>query len=907
VTWKLALRHLSRHWRLNLMMLTIMVLGASLLASLPMLAVTIAGESLSHTLESAPVQARNIIIQGKSKTDEPPADIELSLGALLSEMMAVREGDVVGFTIISKSDGTQLNLYPVTLILNLKSFDRLDERVQVLDGRLPQSGTVAGNAGGSPIFEAAIGAEAAGRTGLGLGDEVSPAGGSYHLRIVGIVEPIHPDAETWWGDSQMTPFSAWRRIHISPDIDEWNISLLVHPKTMTSKIYHNQYWRVILDHEKITASNAPSLRETLTGLQSSLSEDGFVVRTELIDLIARFEEALALAHVSLLLLTFQSLFVVFYLLGMFGNFLVEGSRLELATLSGRGFSRGQITGLFARSTSLLALFAGAVAPLVARLFLVLWSNWQGLSAPNLIPPESRWLALSTGLFSWIFLVISVYRSTHRDLLLGQGQGMRYDERALTQRHLIWDIFILALGGLAYWQLIQGSIITGEIKDISAGTVTGISDLVLLLGPSLLLLAIGLILIRLEPYLWRFLARISLGGRGLIWNLVFTRLARNPVGPGQVTLLISLTAGLIFFASAFTYSIDNWQQAMARYVVGADIRLRQPLIEPAQGTSLPDSPGITAMTQVIRTDATFLLDEYLRLDFDLLAVDPDTFSSVASFPPGIGSFSMDAVMSVLQSDSPNVLPVIISSNVHTNYLNIGDQIILELGTETYPAEIVGIIINFPLLDDIFAITDLSLFAQQVDLESMALTDQGTREIWLAVEPDEHVGVVANLSQVEFENLIAGNSREQLEVFQNNLVFREVATAFILSALILIPLSGVGFFLIQLFSTQRRGYEFDVLQAIGLSKTQLKSLLIREGVIYIFLGMLIGIGIGIGLVVMMQPFLLQILPPLMGGLVFDQIMINWSEVGIRLVILMGFYAIGLLVLTITAFRNQRSVHY
>ena len=490
MTWKIALRHLTRHWRLNLMLLTIMVLGASLLASLPMLAVIIAGESLSHTLESAPVHTRNIIVQGKSKTDEPPADIELSLGVLLQEMMAVREGDVIGFTIISKSDGTQLNLYPVTLILNLKSFDRLDERVRVLDGRLPQSGTVAGSAGGSPIYEAAIGAEAAGRTGFGLGDEVSPAGGSYHLRIVGIVEPIYPDDEIWWGDSQMTPFSAWRRIFISPDIDEWNISLLVHPSTMTSKVYHNQYWRVIVDHQKITASNAPSLRETLTGLQSILSEDGFVVKTELIDLIAQFEEALSQAQVSLLLLTFQSLFVVFYLLGMFGNFLVEGSRMELATLSGRGFSRGQITGLFARSTSLLALFAGFAAPLVARLFLGLWSNWQGLSAPNLIPHKSWWLALSTGLFSWIFLVASVYRSTHRDLLLGQGQGMRYDGRTQTQRHLIWDIFILTLGGLAYWQLSQGSKITGEMNDVSTGTTTGISDLVLLLGPSLLLLAMS---------------------------------------------------------------------------------------------------------------------------------------------------------------------------------------------------------------------------------------------------------------------------------------------------------------------------------------------------------------------------------------------------------------------------------
>jgi len=392
---------------------------------------------------------------------------------------------------------------------------------------------------------------------------------------------------------------------------------------------------------------------------------------------------------------------------------------------------------------------------------------------------------------------------------------------------------------------------------------------------------------------------------LIWNLVFTRLSRQPAGPGQVTLLISLTTGLVFFASVFTYSIDIWQQAMARYTVGADIRLQQPSIEPEQIISLPNSLGVNRMTQVIRTDAIFLVNENQRLDFDLLAVDPDTFPLVVSFPTGISSFSMDAVMSVLKSDTPDVLPVIISSNVNTNHLNLGDQITMELGTEIVPVEIVGIIINFPLLEHIFAITNLSEFAQRVDLDTIALTDQGSREIWLAVDPDQHETVIATLNDAGLEDLITGNSREQLELFRNNLVFREVTTAFILSALVLIPLSSVGFFLIQLFSAKRRWAEFNVLQAMGLSISQLRSLLVREGLIFIALGTFIGVGIGFGLVILMQPFLLQILPPIMDDFIFDQFLINWPELGVRLAALICFYAMGLLVLTIISFRNQRSV--
>jgi len=285
MTWKLALRHLIRHWRVNLLLLTIMILGATLLASMPMLALSIARESFSQSLQGAPIHARNIIIQGKSKTDELPEEIELALGNLLHETISVREGDIMGFPIISKSKGDDLNLYPATLVLKLKSFDRLDERVRILEGQLPESAPLSDSAHNAPVYEAVIGAEAARRTGLELGDEVSPAGGSYHIRIVGIVEPLYPDADIWWGDGQLLPFSSWRRISFSPDVDEWNVSLLLTPEMMISKVRQAHYWRIILDHKKITATNAPLVREALTGLQSDLSDRDLMMRTELIDLI----------------------------------------------------------------------------------------------------------------------------------------------------------------------------------------------------------------------------------------------------------------------------------------------------------------------------------------------------------------------------------------------------------------------------------------------------------------------------------------------------------------------------------------------------------------------------------------------------------------------------------------------
>jgi len=120
-----------------------------------------------------------------------------------------------------------------------------------------------------------------------------------------------------------------------------------------------------------------------------------------------------------------------------------------------------------------------------------------------------------------------------------------------------------------------------------------------------------------------------------------------------------------------------------------------------------------------------------------------------------------------------------------------------------------------------------------------------------------------------------------------------------------LSVVGFFLIQLFSAQRRAAEFNILRAMGLSKRQLRGLLLFAGFIFVALGLLLGAGIGFGLAIMMQPFLAQILPPLGGGFVLSQVLVDWPEMSRRLVALIGFYGVGLLILMISAVRNLRLV--
>jgi ABC-type lipoprotein release transport system permease subunit len=269
--------------------------------------------------------------------------------------------------------------------------------------------------------------------------------------------------------------------------------------------------------------------------------------------------------------------------------------------------------------------------------------------------------------------------------------------------------------------------------------------------------------------------------------------------------------------------------------------------------------------------------------------------------------MEQIMSALNQESTSVLPLVISSNFRTQHLGIGEQISLEIGEEALPCEVIGIIVNFPMLGDGFAITDLSLFTNLVDMELLDLTGQGVRETWLAVDPAGHQNLINNLEESGLGNSIVGSSFQKLAAYQNNLVFQEVTTAFELNAMILVPLSVVGFTLIQILSARRRTPEFTVLQAMGFSRNHLWRLVFLEGLIYIALGLSIGIGIGYGFVYLMQPLLSQILPVLNEGFVMNQITFEWRETGVRFLILVGLYMIGLILLLAPRGKNQRLAQF
>lgn len=914
---KVTLHHLFRHWRLNLMVLLAMLVGTLLLAAMPMVTAVIAGISLRQSIADATIPNRNIEIESTNpllRLDQTHAElIDAQIGPTVQERIDIRDVALNAEGMIYHADGSRERILEF-LRLRFWAFSNLDAQTELVAGKRP-SATLGTAESGEVLIEIAVGTEAAEILNLQIGDQFAvdnpgvPLGSEnarFRAEVVGIVSPLDPMAPTWWGDPILLPFTIFRE-PVSINLDRLNVSVFAETEALAAQIpAHRHYWRIILDSENMSVDTALSLRDQILVLGSQIGTHSATFNSGLPRLIDEFEVKLSQAQLTLLLLTAQSMLAVLYTLALISTFLLDRSQSDVVTLIGRGFSRWQITTLFGLETAVLA-FGGALplGPLLAHIGFQLWSRLTGTAVLNSIPAAAWGLSFFAVLLGWLALVVPLYFASRQRITDWLRQRSRPSQHP-PWRRLTFDLFLLILGGLTFWQLTQ----IGTAVQDDGGLAT--ADPVLLLGPTLLLLAIAFITLRLFPFIIQFLAWLSRWTARFVLPNGLTRMARDTILPSQIILLVGLAAGLTFFAAVFGHSITVRQRAIARYENGADIVLRQPRPEDLAAADLEtvtEMAGVTAVSPLYRGVSRPGTRAFASLH--LLAVDPDTLPLVAAFPAGISQFSMQTLANVLQPLENGRLPMILSRNGGPQNAQVGDQLDLTIGSTEAAFEITGIIADFPTLDSQFMITNLTELEKQVNLNSALLRVEGDRELWLATNPAQHNQLVAAFKMQTHEEVglasyqagrLIGNREAILKSFAADTTTRLAVAAFNLNAIVLLSLGSIAFLFIQTYKAQARLLEFTILRAIGLSNRQLVQLLVLENVVILGLGLITGAVVGLVLSVLMRPFLSLTLATGLGGRAIDQIAIHWPTILLYFGLLILFYAIGVGVMAILIGRQQ-----
>lgn len=880
-----------RLWPLYALAFLLLTLSVTLVASIPLFAQQLADESLKRELANTAVPRRNLLLQNPSGVPLPLNRLEEQLEPLFIEAFEMRQAVILGQSIIYHPDGqTQISGELLDFLnLNFYAFGGLDDHVVIVNGRLPRNTitepappiSLLDETAEPRLIEIAVGQSVVELLGLEIGDALVSFDEAWRFELVGIVEPLDPAAERWWGDEQLLPFNFWRRISLDPDFVEVNAGLLLHPETLDNAFSNNLHsWRILLDTAQIDAANATQLETALRNLETSLSSSRISASTGLTDLLITFNDNIVAGQRAMLLLITQSLLAVLYTLAILGRAVVSQSSGEIATLTARGIAPWRVFVQFMLRYLLLMLLAWPFGVWLATL----------LFPQPLIPSIVWWLGGGVLLFGLLALLLPIPGVVQRGVLGWVQQQSRPRSRQQWLRGFLFDMAVLLLGGLIFWQLRQFT------QGDSDGAL--FADPLLLLGPTVLILGGALLLRHLVSPLIQGLAWFSRRSKRPLLPLALTWLGRERIRAERLIFLVSVATGLALFAALFTFALTQRQGEVARYLSGADLRwsvLQRDL--PTITAVLQTNDNVTQFTTVFR-DAASPVPPVGTEQLSLLAVSPEIGSIIAPYPAEFNPISIERVLTALENPAPDAVPAVLSRRNVIPGMGIGDRITLQVGTVQVPAEVRDIIESFSTLQSPFVVMNLEGLRPYLDQQGTDSRLAEQYELWAAVQPTPADVAAFRPLVTEFGDpfeppLLLSDGAALHDRATNHLLARQIREVFQLNVAVMIVLSVVSLLLLQLLDGWKRRPLWGNLLAIGVSPRHIWTLLFSEGAALVSLGMLIGLGLGVLLAQIMQPLLTLTLTTSLGTPTTALLFFDSRLIGGVVALLLGLYLVAVLV--------------
>ena len=228
----------------------------------------------------------------------------------------------------------------------------------------------------------------------------------------------------------------------------------------------------------------------------------------------------------------------------------------------------------------------------------------------------------------VFTIATLAASRH-SVIDAPQTGAPAAHGVLPHRYYL-DLVLLAVIGLLWWQLQS----RGSFLSQSVGSRELQIDESLLLGPVFGLLAAGLIIMRVFPWAAALLSRL-VGPLGPSWLVHALRhVARAPMIPGILIVLLTLATALGVMGSAFSATLERSQRERALYSAGADLRLLHNGVDQAKSAEgvaavvlATEIEGVAEAAEVFRTNAHITTTGF-STSTGLLAVDASKIDQVA---------------------------------------------------------------------------------------------------------------------------------------------------------------------------------------------------------------------------------------------------------------------------------------
>lgn len=663
--YAIALRRIISNWRLELFLFVGLLLAVALLSSAVVFADLVAEAALRRSLDDASAEQANFSVRTFTGLEDPSI-LRSKESNYQAQLNFVERRVADPFRPYLRDSAflveTQTFFFQGYEHLELADelrprgrvkymFDLWPDRVEIVAGRWPYS-TGTHPIIGTPV-ELAIDTFGAELLQLGVGHSfrLVPATTSENprattARIVGIFERTDPEDEFWYEADR----------EFSYQDDYWTMVPMFTVEDVILERFSRKYpgshtdmtWYFYLDRDGIRADDVNDIREAVAQSEFDVRRNlpGTGMSSRITDVLDEYEDQLLLARIPMYLMIFLVAAILLYYLAVMAGLIVKSRATEIAMLKSRGTTTPQIGILAFMEGLLLAAPAVALGPLLAlgasRALGRLFFESDGGTVSVGLSVEAFLVGLAGALLAVAVLTVSALVASRHGIVEFRQAGARPPQAPFIHRYYL-DILLLVVIGLIWWQIqSRGSFL---VRPVAAGGDLQL-DFSLLIGPVLLLLALGLLVMRVFPWAVALLSRL-LEPLGPVWlGQGLRRISRDPVMPGTLVVLLMLATALGVMGSAFSSSLERSQKDRALYAAGANLLIKHDGdVTPVSLLGVSDAakqvPGAGSASEVKRLQGSVLTNALSVPSVAVLAVESDRFSEVAWYRDDFaGGLSLD---------------------------------------------------------------------------------------------------------------------------------------------------------------------------------------------------------------------------------------------------------------------------
>ena len=480
-------------------------------------------------------------------------------------------------------------------LVQAAAMTRFRAHVKLIAGNWPAA-SGAGKARGQDVVQAAVPASVATTLHLGIGqvlvlhDRLTSA--KVRFEVTGLYRPLS-QADPYWSLDLISPAGASEQ----PGFVTYGPFIVPGSAFGAGQLtIGGATWLYGLGTTKIPASQLSRLASRISAALGHLTRavdlGGLVAATGLPDVLRVVATKLVVARSLLLVGELELLLLAGAALTLTARTLASQREEESAIFGSRGAGRRHLAGMALTEALIVTVIAAAAGAVLGSRLAGLLARVGALRAAGLKVtgiPADDWLTvgvvllLCTAIMIWPALrsatpgAIAVRKGRRAAGVLAVSAGV--------------DVALLALAGLAGWQLREFSVL--------GRTASGIGiDPVLAVAPAIALAAGTVLPLRLLPLLARAGDRLAARTRRLGGALTSWELSRHAARQSAPMLLVVLAVGTSTLALA---QHQSWRQSafdQSAFIAGADVRVDSLLpATPATAALNARAPGVTSAMAV----------------------------------------------------------------------------------------------------------------------------------------------------------------------------------------------------------------------------------------------------------------------------------------------------------------------